>query len=331
MSLRSLVSQLLVCVVFEDAKFAVFARVVKGGKVTKTYEKGFEDKKKLLNYVESLTRNYQIYYTALFLDDVTQGLVPVSEISGFAKFGVDGGAVVNLPLPNAQIYAPKAVIRECKKLFANYGDLDFIFSPFMLLFHCINSKTKLKKDKITLCVYRHSHYVVLMICENKKILFGKFFDISLQNKDEESLEELDEEIDDIKFDDEPNLEALSEAPIKMQRSGANELPPDIAGLVDDESVENPALVGENSASVADLSSFGDDMDMCSCIFGAVQDFYNNPLYAGRFIDEMVLFNEADLSSAVIDYIQGEIFITPELVKIDTFALMSELMQKELGL
>lgn len=333
MSLRSLVSQLIINVIFENNNGVVLAQVFKGGKVVKSYEKSFENRKKLLNYVESLTRNYQIYYIALFLDDVTQGLVPGNEISHLSKFGVDAKSVITLPLPNAQIYAPKALINQSVKSFANFGELDLIFSPFMLLYLCINSKTKIKKDKITLYIYRHSNYLALMICENKKILFGKFFDISLQNKDEESVEELNEEIEELNFDEDPNLEALNtpqNETIKMKRTSGAQLDDDITADLD-ESMENTPLNDGDINAAADLSTFGDDMDMCGCIFGAVAEFYNDPLYAGRFVEEMVAFCTADLSSAVIDYIQGEIFITPQIIKINSFELMGELAKKELNL
>lgn len=321
MFLRNFVAQLLICVIFEDNKHAVRARSIRGDKVVKTYEKSFEDKKKLLQYVDNLSQNFQIYYIGAFFDASEQALAPVLGASELGKFGIDSKQTQSLTLLNAQICAPKPSVREYKRLFEDYGELDLLFSPFMLLYHCINTKTKLKKDKNTLFVFRHSIYLALMICENKRISFGKFYDLSTQN-----IVNLDE--DSISLDEMPDAE-VGEEVAGLIREDASENAPQNAPANADEAAQNAPDERYIANSAMDLSNFGSDMDMCSCIFGGVQEFYTNSLYEAKFIDEVVFFDNSDISQAVLDYIEGEIFIKPEVVKIDTFNLMNELMRKEL--
>lgn len=341
---RNLVSQLLISVIFEENNHILRTQKIRGGKVLKTFDKSFEDKKKLLKYVDSLSQNVQIYYTSAFFDASEQGLVPVSSASELEKFGISPKNTRILSLQNAQIYAPQASIYQYERLFEDYGELDLLFSPFMLLYHCIDTKIKPKKDKNSLFVFRHSNYLAMMICENKRVNFGKFFDLSV--KDEVNL---DEEID---FDAVPNedeseageaingliredaastekikKEAQEEAASLAENISDNPLdikpqPPQDAGAALDESKHI-------ASSALDLSSFGGDMNMCACIFEGVQEFYTNPLYNGKFIDELVFFDSANISQAVLDYVEGEVFIKPEVVKIDTLNLMNELMRREL--
>lgn len=317
MFLRNFVAQLLICVVFEENKHTVCAKSTKNGKVVKSYEKSFEDKKKLLQYVDNLSQKFQLYYISVFCESPSQGLVPALNSSELSRFGVEKNATT-LPLLNAQIYTSKSVIKEYQKLFEDYGEVDLIYSPFMLLYHCIDKK-KARKDKTILYVFRHSIYLALMICEANRILFGKFYDINAHSDKEgenlENLENLDEEIN---FDEPPQEPIIS---------------PELEGLInEDNNDENLSQDSRALASSAmNLSHFGSDMDMCSCIFESVQEFYTNPLYNGKFVDELVLFDNAEINQAVLDYIEGEIFIKPEVVKIDTFALMNELMRKELNL
>ena len=73
MFLRNFVAQLLICVIFEDNKHAVRARSIRGDKVVKTYEKSFEDKKKLLQYVDNLS---QFIISVLFLTLASRHLRP---------------------------------------------------------------------------------------------------------------------------------------------------------------------------------------------------------------------------------------------------------------
>ena len=348
---RSLVAQLLISVIFEDGKHAVRARSIRGDKIIKTYEKSFEDKKKLLKYVDNLSQNFQIYYISAFFDASEQGLAPVSSAGELEKFGVSVKNMQSISLLNAQIYAPKASIRQYERLFEDYGELDLLFSPFMLLYHCIDTKIKLKKDKNTLFVFRHSNYLAMMICEDKRIAYGKFFDLSAF---EENLDGEEINLDDIDTNA-PDTEA-GEQVAGMLRESASENSGENSANSSENSSEaaqlsaNPlqavdlekeqaanddtseVLLDESkhiASSAMDLSSFGGDMNMCACIFDGVQDFYKNPLYNGKFIDELVFFDSEDISQAVLDYVEGEIFIKPEVVKIDTLNLMNDLMRREL--
>lgn len=324
LSLRNYVTQLLICVIFEENKHSIRARSIKNGKVIKNYEKSFEDKKKLLQYVDNLSHNFQLYYISVFCENTSQGLAPVSSHGELSRFVVEKN-IATLALLNAQIYAPKSVIKEYQKLFENYGEVDLIYSPFMLLYHCI-SRTKPQKDKTTLYVFRHSIYLTLMICEAKRILFGQFYDISLQNlanKEDEHPESSEEEIN---FE-----EPLADGASKELQGLINEDINNENSNNDDKNANMSDTTRHITSSAMNLSNFGSDMDMCSCIFTGVQEFYQNPLYNGKFIDHLILFDNAEISQAVLEYVEGEIFIKPQVVKIDTFAVMNELMCKELEL
>ena len=160
-----------------------------------------------------------------------------------------------------------------------------------------------------------------MICENKRISFGKFYDLSTQN-----IVNLDE--DSISLDEMPDAE-VGEEVAGLIREDASQNAPQNAPANADEAAQNAPDERFIANSAMDLSNFGSDMDMCSCIFSGVQEFYTNSLYEAKFIDGVVFFDNSDISQAVLDYIEGEIFIKPEVVKIDTFNLMNELMRKEL--
>ena len=87
----------------------------------------------------------------------------------------------------------------------------------------------------------------------------------------------------------------------------------------------------SSSLSMDLSDFSQDMQMCSYIFMSLKEFYNNPLYEGNFIDEMIIYDNENISEAVLGYIENEIFLRPQVVHIDTLELMNDLMRKELNI
>lgn len=328
-SLREYMFQLLICVLFEEDEYSLYAYSMRGGVLKKTYDKSFEDKKRLLRYIDNLSQNYQIYYISVFLDSPEQGLVPVSDKDELRKFGVEAKTAQCINLSNAQVYTTKNIIKEYKKLFSDYGELDLIYSPFALLYHCINTKIKMKKGekKLTLYIYKHNSYIALIVCEGKKILFGSFTDISPKNTENESENETEGEAKpEAKTEEAPKEEqpAPQEAAEAEQAGESDELK-ELDSLLD----ENADKLKYVTSDASDLSNFGSDMDMCSYVFSSIQEFYNNPIYNGAFIDELVIFDNDKISQAVLDYLEGEIFLQPKVIQINTFNLMRELMCKEL--
>ncbi|KGI56228.1 hypothetical protein [Campylobacter sp. MIT 97-5078] len=306
-SLRRYMLQLIVCVVFESKTHIIRAHSIKNKKIINTYEKQFEDKEKLFDYLKNLVKEYQLHYIAVFFNAPTQGLIPTNDTKEFARFGVNAENISCLSLANAQIYTSLANIKECKESFKDYGGLDFIFSPLSLLYYCI--KQQAPRKGIVLYAYRQTESVAMMVCKEKEILFGSFFDINFQDdattlsSQEKSEENNPEEDIDIENYDFGNLDNLLDEKL--------------------DDLKYSAITKE------DLSHFSSDMNMYSYIFSSIQEFYNNPLYKGNFIDEFVIFDNENISAVVLDYIEGEIFIRPQVIQIDTLDLMHKLACKEL--
>lgn len=296
-------TQLFACIIFEGKNNTLRAHTIKNKKIIQTYDKSFESKEMLLEYLKDLSKDFQLYYVSVFFDATAQGLVPTSNPKELDKFGVNAKNVQCISIENAQIYAAKNSLEEFKKLFSEYGGLDLIYSPLILLYYHARL-AKLDPSKITLCIYRHVSCVALMICRGKEILFGNFFDIAEEKTNTEEDEEEGEE------------------------SPQNEEDFDFQGL---EKMLNEKLddLKESSGYQANLTDFANDMNMCRYVFSSIQEYYNNPIYNGNFIDDLLIFDTENISEAILDYIEGEIFLKPRVIKVDTLDTMGELMKKEL--
>lgn len=307
-SVRRFILQLFVCIIFDKHKFSIRAHSIKNNKIAQTYERSFNDRTKALEYINALRKNFQVYYQAILYPYVAQGLVPTDKEAELKKFGINAENIKTIRVENAQFYAATKDLQDLQNEFKPYGGLDFIFSPFAIL-HFLITKEKLANDKISLCVYRHSDLVAMMICRGREVLFGNFFDIapkisSFANQSSVPLENIAEasdlsNADDLQFD---NLESML-----------------------DEKLDDIQYTNSND----DLSNFGNDMQMSICIFQGVQEFYANDLYKGNFIDEMIIFDDENTSEAALEYIEGEIFLKPRHIQVDSLDIMSEMMQKEL--
>ena len=146
-----------------------------------------------------------------------------------------------------------------------------------------------------------------MIVRGKEILFGSFFDLAPEdNEFQAKLSDKDEE-------DAPSDLNSKDIDLNALDKMLNEKLDDI----------------KYSENNDDLSNFGNDMQMNAFVFKAVNEFYNNELYKGSFIDEMLIFDDENMSQTALDYIEGEIYLKPKLISIDSLDLMNDLMRKEL--
>ncbi|WP_300702826.1 hypothetical protein [uncultured Campylobacter sp.] len=310
LSFRRYMLHLFVCVIFENKKHIVRAHSMKNNKLIHTYEKTFESEEKLLGYVKTLVNDFQLYYISVFFDRQIQGIVPCVNSKDMSGYGVNPSNVFSINIANARLYSSINSINELKKKFEYCGGLDFAFSPLALLYYCI-SKEKNIENKLRLYIYRHSNCIAVMICKAKDICFGSFFDLSpkesaLENKESTTVEkEENKEIEDANIEN-YDLDKLDNL---------------LDGKLDDMQYTSSAKIN--------LGDFSNDMQMCSYIFMSIKEFYNNPLYKGNFIDDIVLYDNENISNAVLSYIESELFLKPKLVQIDTLELMNELMRKEL--
>ena len=211
-----------------------------------------------------------------------------------------------LSINNAELFIASNYLDALCKDFEDFGGLDFTYSPLALLYF-LASKQNLSADKISLCVYRHSSLIAVMIVRGKEILFGSFFDLAPEdNEFQAKLSDKDEE-------DAPSDLNSKDIDLNALDKMLNEKLDDI----------------KYSENNDDLSNFGNDMQMNAFVFKAVNEFYNNELYKGSFIDEMLIFDDENMSQTALDYIEGEIYLKPKLISIDSLDLMNDLMRKEL--
>ena len=327
-SLREYMLQVLICVLFEDKEYIVHVFDMKGGVVKKTHQKSFEDKKKLLAYIDELSLEHQLYYICLFLESANQGLIPTNNKEKLAKFDLDTKAVQTLSLSNAQIYSSKEEIAAYKELFRACGRLDLIYSPFALLYYCISTKIKHPKKAqnlpISLYIYKHNAYIALIICEGQKILFGSFTNLNASNESPPSEAEENKEVE---SKEEKPQELAQEQNGDTQTDEIEET--NVAKELDELIDKNTDEVKQEENNEVDLSTFGSYMDMCIYLFSNIEEFYNNPIYNGNFISELIIFDNDEMNDAAMDYIEAEIFLRPSIIQVDTFELMRELMCLEL--
>ncbi len=315
--LKKILPQLFISIILNDKKSILKASIYKNDKLISSNEKSFSTNEKLLDYVKNLCKKFLFYNTSLLLDAKEQGLIPSKNEQDFKHFNIGNMSVKYIHFNNASVYTATEHVEYFNELFEDYKGLDFLYSPFALLYYCV-LRQKIDQEKIILYAYRYKQIVAIIICQNNRILYGdlKFFEeeLELEFESQESTPTQSDEI--TNNDTEVTLENF------------NETLDDKIDLLDE---DNEVLLNEDNntnTSLEELNQFSNDMELSRYIITSIEKFYNDDKYSGTFINNIYVFNENELSPSAIEFLENETFLEVKSEQINTLELMIELMQKE---
>ncbi|ULO01574.1 hypothetical protein AVANS_0947 [Campylobacter sp. RM5004] len=316
-SIRKYLSSVFINVVLKDKAFVIESYSVKKEKIIKTQQRTFsdEEKQKALKHIKDLIDNHYFTYVSLLFTSIGQGMIPTINKNELQRYGVDDSAITLKTFDNSFLYASKVELENSNVIIDNLH-VDLIFSPFVIL-------SKLIKDKradgfvyegINLFVLKYNEFITLMIYENNKFKFGSYFELKInkENEEEENIE-LEEELE-IENDD----DALEELDF-------DEL--DNIKLDDDFNLDENLNTEVNDES---LNTFSLDMQIFEYINSAIKEFYDNEVYESDFINNIIMFEHEKSSKAMHSYIESELLLKPIVYKIDVFKEMLKLSCLDLG-
>ncbi|MGH2326867.1 clan AA aspartic protease [Campylobacter taeniopygiae] len=304
--LKKILPQIFIGIILEDKKNILKAAIYRNKKLISSSEKIFEKSEDLLEYVKTLSKKFLFFHTALFLNAKEQGLIPNTKNEDLEKFNVGKISLKFITLNNALTYTATEHVEYFHELFEDYNGLDFLYSPFALLYFNISKQNK-NDDKITLYAYQCRQMLTIMVCKNHQILYGELIFLDQESENNEiSNEELDEDI----FNNELNFENLDEN-------------------FEDLSQEKNDSEEEGFLNFDNLSQFNNDIEIAHCIISSIEKFYNDEKYSGNFINNIHVLSEQELSIEATEFLENETFLEITTQQINTFDLMFELMHKEI--
>ena len=341
---RKIIPQIFMAVAFEDKKNVLKICTYRDKTLIGSLEKIFDQDKQLMAYVKNYDKKFYPYRIALFLNSQEQGIIP-NLSQDYEAFGVGKISIKTLILNNAQLYTATEHVEYYDCQWEEFGGLDFLFSPFALLYYLIQKE---QKDKTTLFVYKYSQSLCLMVCKAGEILIGGFkffeknvnleledFEDPLGNLQDESSEEHEEEkqnsadeelsLDD--FQENSSQENSSDGGDPLETNAEMDSGVD-AGMEDEKN--DDATGKDEKIELEELGQFGSDMELCRHIISSIEKFYKDEHYGGDFIDELIFFTHEDIVPSALDFLENETFLSPQIKKINHFDLIIELMRKELN-
>lgn len=343
-------SNLYVALTIEDGQCRLLAKVVKNGKVQTTYEAAFDNPysdmldPKVIEYIQDKASHCLDMYIIFYLDAMGQGALPTIKAGEFEAFSVDIKHVRQVKVADCwSIYASYIEINWAQKMFEDIG-LDLLYSPFVLLFHCLQKEGF--RSKPTLYMYNHKESFAIAVFKGKQLLFGAFFRTSdgtssdiLEDKEfvQQDWDEAEEEkgvenlvqLDEV--DDEDDYQSLDDLD---DLDTMDAVLSDDSELVHDfdegpEDVQDMEHVGADSEKSIEL--FGRNMLMYKYLKSSIEEFYHNPRYESDFIEDIVIYDNYEMSQTVFDILENELLVRVELQKVKTLELMLELGKRDLGI
>ncbi|WP_238702161.1 hypothetical protein [Helicobacter bilis] len=320
-------------------------KVVKkrGGHIVEEIDKEFKIldgnlSAEVIKFIKKLKSRYAYSYVAILSKNTEQVLVPGVKKNQFAAFNVNEKEYKFIKLPSAFAFILKDDITQYQNMFKKAMGLDFLFSPFVLLF--FKAKTFVG-DRPKLFVLQEKEDLSVLVLTRKAILYGSFLPMSAGESVTNVRDSLPSSLS------EDTLVSSTSTQSGSTAQGLDDLNTELGGLEDElEDYENfdfDSLTSEASENVSgssdDDDSGGSSMDnlqdlgrsttIINLLQAAIKDFYNNSLYESDFIEEIVFFDCYGISSQAVDNIKSNLMIDFSLVGLDLLRELTNVMQIEL--
>ena len=77
-----------------------------------------------------------------------------------------------------------------------------------------------------------------------------------------------------------------------------------------------------------LALYGRDLLVYKYLKSSLEEYYHNPLYVSEFIDEIIIFDDYEISSDLIRQLEDELMMNVEIHKVDVSDRMCDIAIKE---
>lgn len=255
--------------------------------------------------IKNYQKKYPFTYVCAMSKSYNQGVF--RDKKDLLNLGIEPKSCKILEMEKWGVYIKNSAILENITKFSKMGRLDFLFSPFVLIYYKIrqniSAKTRLyilqERSNISLFaldaegVYFGGHYAIEGEVENVVLeetpIIENFFDTSFAEMDYKDNDDIDiDESDD--FDSDLLLEKLNERL-----------------LADNQGEENAKEKVDDITRISVVSDI---------IQNTLKDFYSNELHESKFIEEIVILDAYGISDEAVAYLEGQTMIETRKINVN---------------
>lgn len=337
--LESLYLKVFINIIVERSSTTVHVEVHSKSKNVSHYENVFSSTKlteEIYSYIIDFTKESPYYYISFLDTSHEQGAIPTCDKNKLSYYQDLSTSEYKCIDNKWSIYTSKTDLYELEKKYEDIG-IDFIFSPFVIL-------TKFFKDKIdknlSMFALIEDSSISVTVFENSQLLFAEHLDMEIDLDAENiDLDDLDEEKEvDLELDDEGIV--LDDMDVDDELEDFSDIE-DLDSLEDidefsegkdleEELYENQVVPDDIKDEEDENSQFNEDYQRFSLIQNAIKHFYKDPKYEGKFIENIYIADNTQVSADLKRYLEEEMFLNVYVRTIDLGVEVCELAKEELG-
>lgn len=295
--------------------------------------------KNMYKFITSYTKESPFHYISVLDHSKDQGAVPTCSKVSMSHFHDFSESEHKCLQDKWTYYTSKNDLYELEKKYQKIG-LDFVFSPFVLLYNFFQDKIEehkamyilIEEGNMTLCVFEKSELQFAQYLDMKMDNNEDIDDTDLMLEDDDDLEEgLLEDDTSIDLDD---LDALDDIDDGMEDFGNIE---DLDALEDIDEFSESKDVEEEFNSIQEDDSFEDepaegfnqDYQRFSLIQNAIDNFYKDERYDSEFIESVYIADSVGVSKDLKTYLEEEMFLSVYVRNIDLVHELCSVTKTEL--
>lgn len=270
-----------------------------------------------IKLIRSFQRKYAFCYISAMSKSYNQGVLKaIDKKEDYSKYGVNPKECKIIDFKSWKVYIKNNEIKENIERFGKINGIDYLFSPFVIIFAKI--KNELDK-KMRLYILQEKSSVSLLVADSEGIYFGGYFMIEGEMEDVNMSDPKTEDFFDI----------LSTQDNKDVEEDFDDEIEDLEELDSDVFIDalNKKLLIDNAQEENLTKGKVDDIYKISIVAGIIKnslmEFYSNDLYESRFIDEFIILDTYGMSEAAMNYLKDNLMIQ---IQKKPFSIANELVE-----
>ena len=283
--------------------------------VRRTFE-GKEREQELAKWYNEILQTYPKTYLVTMLDTVNQGAIFGCSKQELEKFNIESSLTHTICIEDSWLaYVSFVEIKWFEKRHKLLS-LDFIFSPFVLVYEKI--KPNLTNTPV-LTVLHHKGVLYIAVFSNEGLWFSQTLTILEDSLDDDVVEGKETSEDD-DFGMEFDLDNVD-----ADMDSVDDI--DTLDEFKDESTEEESSDTDEGTGLGLLEQ---DLNFFNKLKSSIESFYHDDKYKHDFLEGIFIYDiDSKIGKDVVNYIQEELLINCSLQAFDPIDLMSSLACNDL--
>jgi len=278
---------------YKDENYKFLLEIKKNNKLLSTEKEEFEEKKELIEKIESIFENYTQVYISTIIDSINQGVIPSCQKNEYKKRRIELNNIKYICIKNK--YSFYTSLYDLMNLKKEYPfDIDFLYSIFA---------------PIDFFAKKRNNYFYVLILKEKMAILGYKDELPIFYDIIELSEDTKKEINDVEED----VELLEDIDLEIDEISEN-IEEEAQNLdIEEEPTETLSLTSIEDKIIKNLQN-------------SIKEYYTN--YSDDFLEKIIFLDTINLSKDLKQLTEDKIMLDNEIITFDLNKTLNTLSEIE---